>query len=217
MELLFLKVLTSRPVVWVLRTEIASSILLFFISFLELNDDPPEEASFIYLITYGASQHGLTKLSLFTTEKALFYQNLLSEIPVIGCTFKYNPEGAQEWKWRKSIIHHNLHWAGDATSTTDERQLIMQKALDLKLDLSKPILIMSGGAQVRRVRLVLRHFHPNLDFCFRCSNTTVDDPNNPMRAQRQWQTWVVANLVGCLFYKLIGVKYFADKNLSQPT
>ncbi len=217
MEILFIRVLTSPLVVWILKTKVVSWFLMFFVPFMELADDPPGEASFIYLITYGASEKDLTRLSWSTTKEAEFYQDLLHGVPVIGCTFKYNPAGAQEWKWRKEIITHNLHWAGDATSTTDERELIMQKALDLKLDLTKPVLVMSGGAQVRRVRLVLRYFHPNLDFYFRCSNTLVDDPNNPMRAQRQWQTWVVANLVGCLFYKLIGVKYFADKNLAQPT
>jgi hypothetical protein len=37
-----------------------------------------------------------------------------------------------------------------------------------------------------------------------------------MTAQRHWQTWVVANLVGMFFYKLVGIEYFAKKNLSQP-
>lgn len=220
-ELLFLNFLTSPIVVWLLCTPPISWLLNFFCPQTERNDPLPSgPVTLIYLITYGASPEGLTKMSYGTTVLAARIAEQYPLAKILSCTFKGNKEGSNEWANKLSILPQNRAFnSGEATSTTDERELIMDHAVRLGIDLERfPIIVLGDGGHIRRASMIIEYFHPRSKFCFRCTPAQrKKDPLNPMKAQRQWQTWVIANRVGIVFYKLLGIEYFAKKNLSQPT
>jgi len=221
MELAFLKFLTHPIVVWVLELRVISWVLGLFLPFLERNDKLPnvEEAPapcIIYLISYAATRDGLTRMSLNTTKLAKKIANMYPEAVVVGCAFRDNPLGADEWGKKREILAPNTTclYAGKASSTTDERELIMAKIGHIP---KSGMVVVGGGAHIRRASMVIEHYHPEAKIFYRSTDSILDaDPENPMLVQRRWQTWVVANIVGIIFYKTLGVAYFAKKNLSQP-
>ncbi len=227
MELLFLRVLTSPVIVWILKTNLVSQLLMLVVPYLQQQDPlpyhggdmAPDNVGLIYLVSYASESDKLTILSIDTTLLATHYSKQYPNAFVIGCEFRDNPRGASEWQDKCKLFKtQRIFCAGKATNTIDEDKLIMKKVDELGINLQyQKVIVVGNGAHIRRVRLVLNHYHPNMNFCFRCTDAITNDPHNPMKAQRLWQTWVIANLVGIPFYKLLGVEYFAKKNLSQPT
>lgn len=216
MELAFLRFLNRPWVIWILTSKMMSWMLGLFIPWLERNDPLPSIGSvkFIFLISYAATSNRLTHMSANTT---LLAKKLAEEYPtaeIIGCEFRDNPLGANEWEKKLKLLPSKSLCAGPASSTTDEREFLMR----LVKDEIKNSVVVGNGAHIRRASMVWEHYHPKADLCFRSTPAKGDDDlENPMTTQRRWQTWVFANLVGIFFYKLLGVEHFAKKNLSQPT
>lgn len=220
MEILFLRFLGNPTVVWVLTTRLVSAILSLFLPWQRRQDPLPSDRSmvkFIFLISYADDGKQLTWMSFNTTQLAATIADRYPGAKVLGCEFINNPAGAHEWKRKLRILPEGRAVsAGKASSSTDERELLVAKALELENSIDYSIVV-GNGAHMRRDSLVWEHYHPTSRLCFRSTNAKLDDdPQNPMIAQRYWQTWVFANLVGEIFYRLLGVGYFANKNLSQP-
>ena len=220
MELWFLRFLNKSWVIWILETRLISWTLDLSLRLMERNDPLPTDKKavrFIFPLSYGATKNRLTLMSRNTTWMA---RKLATEFPsaqIIGCQFRDNPAGAEEWKLKMDTLPSRSICAGKATSTTDERELLTKRSEDFAKNIDDSIIV-GNGAHIRRASLVWKHYHPNSNLYFRSTNAKGDgDLENPMIALRHWQVWVVANLVGLLFYKLLDVKYFAKKNLSQPT
>ena len=221
MELWFLRFLNKSWVIWILETRLVSSILDLILRLMERNDPLPtnsETVKFIFLISYGATPQRLTHMSRNTTEMAKELARKFPKAIIIGCEFRDNTIDANEFGWKLEIFEHpDFIWGGRASSTTDERELLVKMAMKYSGNIDNSIIV-GNGAHIRRASIVWGHYHPNSNLCFRSTNAKEDgDLENPLIAQRRWQVWVVANLVGLLFYKLLGVEYFAKKNLSQPT
>jgi hypothetical protein len=215
-ELAFLRFLNIPAVIWLLEARAVSWFLNLFLPWMEVNDPLPPKGSpvrFIFLISYAATPQRLTNMSRNTTEAAAMIADRYPGVAVIGCEFSKNPEGSREWEWKTRILSpHRSLCAGPASSSTDERELLVRVAGDIDNSI-----VMGNGLHIRRDAMVWRHYHPRKRLCFRSTPAKKDnDLENPMTAQRRWQTWEVANLVGILFYRLLGVEYFAKKNLSQP-
>ncbi len=219
MEIMFLRFLGNRFLVWILTTRVISLLLTPFLTWTERNDELPmelEKVKFIFLISYATAGRHLSWMSFHTT---LLAQEMMQKYPtacLLGCEFKDNQEEI-EWKLKLNFLPtERCIYAGKATSTTDERELLVAKALSLTDDIENSIVV-GNGAHMRRASLVWEHYHPNTNLCFRSTEAELDDDTeNPMIAQRYWQTWLVANLVGEVAYRLLGVEHFAKKNLSQP-
>ena len=217
MELLFLKILTHPAVVWVLRSKVVTAILSRFVDWMQFNDDrrdtwPP----YIFMISYAATPTRLTRMSEHTTcmAKYLVHEYYPTSV-VVGCEFRDNPKEAQEAEWKIESLGSNVKFIcpGEASSTTDEEGILFAAT---NKDINNSIVI-CNGAHIRRVRLVWNYYHPNSHLRFISTDMKLDDDSeNPMLAQRFWQVWMIANLVGLIGYRLIGVERLARKNLSQP-
>ena len=221
MELWFLRFLNKSWVIWILETRLVSSILGLFLRLMERNDPLPTDKKvvrFIFLISYGATKNRLTLMSRNTTWTARGLAKQFPSAQIIGCEFRDNTTDANEFGWKLEIFQHlDFIWGGRASSTTDERELLVKIAMKYANNIDDSIIV-GNGAHIRRASIVWEHYHPNSNLCFRSTNAKSDgDLENPLIAQRRWQVWVMANLVGLLFYKLLGVEHFAKKNLSQPT
>jgi hypothetical protein len=220
MELMFLRFLNLPVVIWILETRPVSWFLGLFLPWLQKDDPLPENRNlvkFIFLVSYAATLKRLTWMSESTTCVAGYLATQYPQAKVIGCEFSKNPEGAKEWSQKLLILPRSRsYWAGKASNSINEEKMLVVIAKQLSGDINNSIVV-GGGAHIRRVRMAWKHDHPWENLYFRCTDARKDgDLENPMTAQRRWQTWVVANLVGILFYKLLGVEYFAKKNLSQP-
>lgn len=217
MELKFLAFLNLPPVIWVLETRIISWFLGLFLPWLEMNDLLPADTGVvrnIFLITYAATPKGLTRMSQNTTELAAELARRCTQATIYFCQFGKNQPGSREISSKFRLLPNDrLSCAGIATSTTDEREILVQCAGG---DVKESILV-GNGAHIRRAATVWEHYHPYSKLYFRCTHAKSDDDiTNPMTAQRRWQTWVVANLAGLLAFKVFGVEHYAKKNFSQP-
>lgn len=217
MELLFLKVLTHPAVVWVLRSRIITAVLSRFVDWMQFSDDNRDEwPPYIFLISHAATPTRLTRMSEHTTYMAKYLvREYYPTSLVIGCEFRDNPKEAQEAEWKIESLGSNVKFIcpGKASSTTDEEGILFA-ATDKDINNS---IVLSNGAHIRRARLVWNYYHPNSHLRFVSTDMRLDDdPDNPILAQRYWQVWMVANLVGLIGYKLRGVDHFERKNFSQP-
>jgi hypothetical protein len=216
-ELLFLKILTHPAVVWVLRSKVVTAILSRFVDWMQFSDDNRDEwPPYIFLISYAATSSRLTNMSRNTTGiVAYLVKQYYPTSTVIACSFRDNPHDALEAPWKKELLGHGVKfiYAGRASSTTDEREFLVGATNGY----IKKSIVVGNGAHIRRARMVWSHFHPKANLRFVSTNMNMDDdPENPMLAQRYWQVWMVANLVGLIGYRLIGVERLARKNFSQP-
>ncbi len=227
MEQKFLRLLGKPAVIRFLTSWLVSRILSLFIPWMEIDErhELPSNDGIknVFLISYAANEQGLTCMSLNTTLLAILLAYEYPDSRIFSCEFRDNPEGSKEFASKKVLALRNslfgrIKNAGNASSTTDERELLVAKALEVNGGTTiGPSIIVGNGAHIRRARMVWRHYHPKEKLWFVSTPMKGDDdPNSPMIAQRYWQTWIVANLFGLPVYKILGVEYFAKKNLSQP-
>lgn len=222
MEVAFLRFVSSKPVTWLLRTRIISTLLfplIYWTRVVEQLPDDPDSIRFIFLVSYAqTSRNELSWMSLNTSRLAGTLADYYKKAVVIGGEFRDNKTSG-EWNHKLTYIPSDRAFCiGKVSSTTDEREAIVAKAVSLfpgvNLDNS---IVVCNGAHARRLSVVWRHFHPHSKLYIVSTDPRADDdPENPMLAQRYWQTWLVANLVGEVAYRLLGVDRFARKNMSQP-
>ncbi len=172
---------------------------------------------FVFLISYAATEKGLTAMS----RNATFLAGAMARkynATVIACEFFENPIGAKEWAQKQNyLLGANFIYAGDASNTIDEMKALTQTALTMSTSFEDAIVV-GNGLHIKRASKVWRHYNPLVHLNFMGTDFRSDDDlTNPMSGQRRWQTWAIINLLGILAYEIIGIERIEKMNLAQPT
>jgi hypothetical protein len=113
----------------------------------------------------------------------------------------------------------NSIYVGRVSSSTDECEAVRKAALAVGKQTGH-IVVIADGAHSRRCKRVWEYLFPNSEICFRSVPAWLTaDKENPMRLQRNWRVWLLANILAdTLAYRWEPVlRFLIKENFSQPT
>src|SRR3989338_592720 len=183
-----------------------------------IHDPLPEKVTAIVAVSYGATKTGLTNASEEVVKQVLLVSQRFPDAKIFWGSFAHGPSHTIEISEKQGIFPaEQSFYIGNVTSTTDECLAIKRLIAQTNSD-SSSIVIVAEECHSRRCRMVWKYFFKNSEICFHSIPAReAEDPENPMILQRNWRIWFVANIVGWVVFKTVGIPRMARWNFHQPT
>ncbi|GEM_PF-5238147 len=184
-----------------------------------VDDSLPPHADLIALVSFGATQDGLTLGSYTTTMRTQALHKQYPEALVVFGAFTFSPDPGVEERIKKSFFKKAI-FAGKVASTIEEAEKI-RSALPSGCT-PRTILVVTDEWHSRSAkwvwRKVWRDLKPDIRVVAVPSSATID-VQSPMKLARKYWTWALVNVLRHLFLVCVpgSVQLMKKLNLHQPT